>query len=268
MNNKCLPAWPIALVFIATLTVSSASQAGCYDKREPGMDWSGCKKTSKMLNRQNFTESNFDDTNFSGSNLESSNFTNASMVKTEFTRASLDNANLTGADMSKSVGYRASFNNAIFSNTIMTKSEYFRASFQGAKFSHVDISRAEMGRVDFTDAELSNVSFEFTNLARAVFKGSKLVNVNFRGAYTFLTRFDDVDLREVAHISQLHLELACGNDGTQLPGELEMPDHWPCEDWQAARPGTKIYLTSSARQSAMMSIPSLINSSLIFNAGR
>ena len=87
-----------------------------------------------------------------------------------------------------------------------------------------------MGRADFTDAELSNVSFEFTNLARAVFKGSKLVNVNFRGAYTFLTRFEDVDLREVARISQLQLELACGNEGTQLPEGLEKPDRWPCED--------------------------------------
>jgi uncharacterized protein YjbI with pentapeptide repeats len=230
VNKKCLHAWPIALIFVVTLTVTSTVQADCYDKRKPGMDWSGCKKTNKMLNRQNFTESDFDDTNFSKSNLERSNFTNASMVKTEFTRASLNHADFTGADMTKSAGYRASFDNAIFAKTIMTKSEYFRASFQGAKFSHTDMSRAEMGRADFTDAELSNVSFEFTNLARAIFKGSKLVNVNFRGAYTFLTRFEDVDLREVARISQLQLELACGNEGTQLPDGLEKPDRWPCED--------------------------------------
>jgi len=215
VNIKCLHAWPIALFFVVTLTVTSTVQADCFDKREPGMDWSGCKKTNKMLNRQNFTESNFDGTNFGKSNLERSNFTNASMVKTEFTRASLDDADFTGADMTKSSGYRASFDNGIFSKTIMTKSEFFRASFQGAKFSYT---------------ELSNVNFEFTNLARAIFKGSKLVNVNFRGAYTFLTRFEDVDLREVARISQLQLELACGNDGTQLPEGLEKPDRWPCID--------------------------------------
>ncbi|MCZ6578402.1 MAG: pentapeptide repeat-containing protein, partial [Gammaproteobacteria bacterium] len=82
MNKKCLSAWPIALIFIVALTVTSTAQAGCYDKRKPGMDWSGCKKTNKMLNDQNFTGSRFDNANLMMSNLDNSNFTNASMVKT------------------------------------------------------------------------------------------------------------------------------------------------------------------------------------------
>ena len=93
MNKKLLSAWSIALIFIATLTVTSTTQAGCYDKRKPGMDWSNCKKTNKMLNEQKFSGSKFNNANLSHSNLENSNFTNASMVKTELTGASLNYSN-------------------------------------------------------------------------------------------------------------------------------------------------------------------------------
>jgi uncharacterized protein YjbI with pentapeptide repeats len=92
------------------------------------------------------------------------------------------------------------------------------------------MSRAEMGRADFTLAELHGVDFEFTNLARAIFKNSKLVRIDFRGAYTFLTHFEDADLRFVTQLSQAQLEIACGNEVTQLPEGLTRPASWPCEE--------------------------------------
>jgi uncharacterized protein YjbI with pentapeptide repeats len=92
------------------------------------------------------------------------------------------------------------------------------------------MSRAEMGRADFTGAELNNVSFEFTNLARATFKGSKLVKIDFSGTHTYLTHFEDANLKYVTQITQVQLEIACGNEATQLPERLSRPASWPCEE--------------------------------------
>jgi uncharacterized protein YjbI with pentapeptide repeats len=100
---------------------------------------------------------------------------------------------------------------------------------EAAKFDNVDLSGAELGRTNFTNAELDGVNFEFANLARAIFIGSRLVNVDFSGSHTFLTHFEDANLTGVTQLSQMQLEIACGNEGTQLPKGLERPVSWPCE---------------------------------------
>ena len=62
-----------------------------------------------------------------------------------------------------------------------------------------------------------------------MFSGAKLENVEFRGAYTYLTHFENVDLRNV-NLSQLQIDLSCGNLETRLPEGRWMPDTWPCTD--------------------------------------
>ncbi|MCH8176957.1 MAG: pentapeptide repeat-containing protein, partial [Proteobacteria bacterium] len=98
-----------------------------------------------------------------------------------------------------------------------------------ASFVKVDWSRAELGRVNFSDAQLKDVDFEYSNLSRARFNGAKLTDVNFLGAYTFLTRFENVDLSATSQLSQAQLDMACGNIYTQLPQGLERPASWPCD---------------------------------------
>ena len=134
------------------------------------------------------------------------------------------------ADLSKSVGYRANFNGAFILKSKMSKSEFSRSSFQGAELISIDWSRAELGRVDFLNAHLKDVDFEYSNLSRAIFKGAKLENVNFEGVYTFLTQFENVDLSSTTRISQAQLDIACGNEKTQLPKGLTRPVKWPCEE--------------------------------------
>ena len=59
---------------------------------------------------------------------------------------------------------------------------------------------------------------------------SKLVKIDFSGTHTYLTRFEDANLKYVTQISQLQLEIACGNEATQLPEGLARPASWPCEE--------------------------------------
>jgi uncharacterized protein YjbI with pentapeptide repeats len=210
--------------------MANPATAGCFDKREPGMDWSGCKKTNKLLNESNFTGSRFDDANLALSNLDDSNFKGASLVKTDMTRASAKRGNFENADLTKSVGYRAEFDGSRLKNTNLTKSEFFRASFRQAEIIDSDWSKSELGRVDFTAARLQNVSFQYTNLSRVVFNKASLDNVDFKGAYTYLTHFENVDLRKVSNLSQIQLDLSCGDRNTGLPEGRWMPDTWPCEE--------------------------------------
>ena len=84
--------------------------------------------------------------------------------------------------------------------------------------------------MNFSSARLNGVSFQFTDLSRVIFNAAKLTDVDFRGAYTYLTHFENVDLRKVSNLSQLQLDLSCGDRTTQLPEGRRMPDTWPCEE--------------------------------------
>ena len=200
----------LLLICLASFACINQASAGCYDKRTPDVDWSGCKKTNKML----------DDSNFNG----------ASFIKINLTRSTLTSTKFYKSDLSKAVGYRANFDEAVVKESNMTKSEFSRASFKDAELTDVDWSKSELGRVDFTGARLNRVNFEFSNLSRVRFTDARITEVNFKGAYTFRTRFEDVDLRGTLNLHQLHLKLACGNENTQLPEGLSMPDNWPCTE--------------------------------------
>ena len=102
--------------------------------------------------------------------------------------------------------------------------------------THLYTRRAVLGQLQqqhnpfFTGARLERVNFEFSNLSRVKFGDARISDVNFKGAYTFRTRFEDVDLRGALNLHQLHLKLACGNENTKLPEGLSMPENWPCTE--------------------------------------
>jgi len=63
-----------------------------------------------------------------------------------------------------------------------------------------------------------------------VFSDAELKNIDFRGAYTYLTHFENVDLRATKNLSQIQVDLSCGNLETRLPQGRWIPDTWPCEE--------------------------------------
>ena len=219
-----------SLVLLLALLPVQQLHADCDDKRNPGMDWTGCKKINKFMDGSNFVGSRFDRANLTLSKLDDSDFTDASLVKTNMTRTSARNSRFVNADMNKAVGYRARFHSATVAKTNLSKSEFSRAEFNDAEISDTDWSKSELGRADFTGASLRNVEFDFTNLARALFADARLDNVNFDGAYTYLTRFEGVDLTRTQNLSQVQIDLSCGDQETRLPEGLTVPEHWPCEE--------------------------------------
>ena len=78
----------LAAMFGLLVMTANPAVAGCFDDRAPGMDWSGCKKTNKILDDSNFSGSRFDDAILAMSSLDDSNFKGASLVKADMTRAS------------------------------------------------------------------------------------------------------------------------------------------------------------------------------------
>ncbi len=221
----------LLFICVAVLASIGTAQAGCNDKRSPGMDWSGCKKTNKMLDDSNFSDSHFDNANLSRSSLDGVNFSGASLVKTDLTKVvSANRARFIRADLTKAVGYRANFEHAIVQDSNLTKSEFSRANFKNTELSGIDWSKSELGRIDFSGARLDQVSFEFTNLSRARFSSAHLTNVNLEGAYTYLTRFQGVDLRGTSNLRQFQLDIACGDDSTRLPDGLSQSENWPCTE--------------------------------------
>jgi len=88
------------LLLACLLLIVSINQAyaKCSDKHAPGVDWSGCKKTNKMLDGSNFTGSRFDNANMTSSSLDKGNFTDASLIKTDLNRGSAKGARFYNSD--------------------------------------------------------------------------------------------------------------------------------------------------------------------------
>ena len=218
------------LAVLLAIATAGPVQADCSDRRAPGMDWTGCKKISKMLGNSDYTGSRFDESILTLSQIEKSNFKNASLVKANLTRVDATGSRFEDADLTKANGYRAVFDEVTLKNSNLTKSEFFRASFREAQIADVDWSKSELGRVDFRAAKLANVDFSFTNLSRVEFGSAQLDKVDFEGAYTYLTRIEGVDLRKVQNLTQAQLDQSCGDSKTNLPQGLTPSASWPCED--------------------------------------
>ena len=227
MTNYTAP-WLAAFFVIIGGLLSVPAHADCSDKPGPKVDWTKCTKMRLVLRNDDLSEAILKRTNLSSTDLAGANLAGATLAEANIDRARLQDADLTDSDLRKVQGSRANFREANLAGARLTKSELLRANFSGANLEGTDLSKAELGRANFTDSDLDGANLSFSNIARATFKDSELEDVEFTRAYTYLTRFEGVDLTSTTGLSQVQLELACGNDETQLPEGLEMPANWPC----------------------------------------
>jgi uncharacterized protein YjbI with pentapeptide repeats len=70
----------------------------------------------------------------------------------------------------------------------------------------------------------------YAYIARADFRGTTLNGVNLGGAYMFLTHFEGADLSRAKSLTQEQIEIACGDNKTKLPNNLQKPTAWPCAE--------------------------------------
>ena len=219
----------MAAAAVLAVVFSGEALAGCSDPPGPKVDWSNCNKVRKSMKGDNFSGAIFNATDLSRSDFLGAKFVKADLTEANLYRARLNEADLTDAVMIKVEATRANFVKATLTRTKAAKAELLRADFTGAKITESDLSKAELGRTDFRRSTLERVSFRYSNLARADFRDSRLTALDMTGAYTYRTRLEGVDLRDVAGLSPIQLELACGDGATRLPGDLTAPESWPCE---------------------------------------
>ena len=207
----------------------SAAMAGCGDKPAPGVVWSECDKSRKVMTNADLSDSKMDWSNLSATDLTGAILTNANLFRANVTRTSLRDSNLTGANLRKVQGLRAKFDGTTAINANFSFSELNRSTFSGADLTGTDFSKAELSRVDLSATKLDNATFRYANVSRANFAGSSLSATNFEGSYTFLMRVEGVDLSKSKGWTAPQLEIACGDKETTLPAGLERPTSWPCK---------------------------------------
>ncbi|CAF3348588.1 unnamed protein product [Rotaria socialis] len=115
----------------------------------------------------NFTRTEFDKVDFSGSSLK---YVNMSLVK-------FDNANFSYARLNGVIFSLSSFINADFSFVILTDS-----NLKSTKIEQANFSFATLENIDFSFSLLSNVDFSYSKLINVKFSFAVLENVNFSSA--------------------------------------------------------------------------------------
>jgi uncharacterized protein YjbI with pentapeptide repeats len=101
---------------------------------------------------------------------------------------------------------------ANLSNTCVKGHDLHNADFDGA-----DATLMCMSFANFT-----NASFRGTELSGANLAGAKMDGADLTGAKTSITSFLGTDLRHVKGLTQAQLDIACGDDKTQLPPGLRI----------------------------------------------
>jgi uncharacterized protein YjbI with pentapeptide repeats len=207
---------------------AGSASADCRDYPGPGVDWSGCSKSRRLMAKQDFRGANLQgadlsDSDLSGANLSKANLSDATMLRTHLaganmrdvslTKAILDRADLTGADLSgadasKAELHRADISGALLVGTKMEKTELGRANLEGSNLSDAVLIRAYLVRAD-----LRNARFAGANLTEA-----ELDLADLRGA----------DLYRSIGLVQDQLVDSCGDSTTKLPSGLVPPPNWPC----------------------------------------
>jgi uncharacterized protein YjbI with pentapeptide repeats len=211
----------------------TALAANCKAKAAAGVDWSECRKRNLILSRSDLSGATMKGTDFNATDLSRTRLTDGDLTKATVVRASFAGAMADGAIFERSVGSRTNFRDASLRRANFYKSEMPRADFSGAALNDVNFDHSDLGRTKFSGADISGTRYEFAILARADLRGSRFDGpIDFTGAYFFLTRIEGVDLSNAQGLAQWQIDMACGDDGTQLPEGIDRPDSWPCTmDW-------------------------------------
>jgi uncharacterized protein YjbI with pentapeptide repeats len=208
---------------------ASPALAACRDGPAPGVDWSECSKSRKMLARENLSGAILSKTDLNGTNLTGANLQGADLSKANLTYATLNGANLSGANMSFAIGVRTRLTEARMSGAKLHKAEFLRANFAGANLAGADLSSAQLVRGDLRKADLTNAVLVYANLARADLRDALLEGADLSTAYMLRTRLEGVDLSSAKGLDARQLEHACGDEKTVLPPGVSRPGAWPCQ---------------------------------------
>ncbi len=153
------------------------------------------------FSRSNFSGYSFAGINFSNSILDNVDFSHATLTKVNFSHATLIDATLIEATL-------------IEANLI-------KADLTGADLTGANLSDADLTGADLTGADLIGANLSDADLTGADLTGADLTSANLLGA----------DLFYAKNLKQDQLEKADGDEDTEIPKGLDLPEHWR-DDYQ------------------------------------
>ena len=120
--------------------------------------------------------------------------------------ANLRGANLTGAHLER----------AVFRDAHLQGAKFYVAHLEGADLIGAHLEEAKLDVVHLEGAYLTGSHLEGASLMYAHLEGADLISAHLEGAF----------LRVVTGLTQEQINVAYGDDKTDLPEGLERPAHW------------------------------------------
>ena len=188
------------IVYGHLLWFSSDGKAGsCVDLAEA--DLREIDLSEADLNEVDLRGLNFNETNLKKANLKKADLSEANLRKVDISEADLSEANLRKADISA-------------------------ANLRGADLSEADLSEANLKKADLREANLTGANFQMVDLSEADLTGANLTGAFLEMAALSEADLTGADLTGTMCLTQSQLDSADGDSRTQIPADLQRPEHW------------------------------------------
>ena len=193
-------------------------------------DFSHATLINAGLQECRFADTNFNDANLSGVRLSGvafidSDLSNTQLINIQGDRIRFTDSDLTGSDLSGARLVMVSFQGADLSNAVLARAQLHHAEFIEATLDRAMFRDSRLPRADFTEAEGSRVVFINADLRAANFTGARLERADFTGARLDGAVLAGAQFTRARGLTEAQLVQACGDEETDLPGDLAVP---PC----------------------------------------
>jgi uncharacterized protein YjbI with pentapeptide repeats len=119
--------------------------------------------------------------------------------------------------------FQADFANAQLKGRNFSRARLRQADMSASVMNHTSFTGSDLRDVNAYGGVFSSASFAGANLTNATFVGAYLQGANFSGAILHGTNFSGAEMDRARGLTQRQLNVACGDDTTQLPRGLSIP---------------------------------------------
>ena len=215
----------------ANLSGADLSGANFYEADLSGVSFVGAKLMETqfigaILRNANFLQADLRVANFRWANLSGAVFFGADLRKAAFGSVNLSSALLSEANLSGAYFFRSDLSGQTLSEADLSGAFLSEANLSGANLTHANLSKANLSGANLTHANLSEANLSGANLSRAVFRDADLLGTDLGGAVLYQTELGATDLLRTKGLMQGQVDIAKGDNTTQLPADLHMPESW------------------------------------------
>lgn len=202
-----------------------------------GSDFSHATLINAGLQECAFQDTSFADANLAGARLSGVAFIESDLSGMHLTGARGDrvrftNSDLDGADLSGGRFVLVSFTGSDLTDAIFTRTEFHHADLTGATLDETVFRDSRLTGANLSGARGDRTVFVNTDLRGANLSGAEFDRAEFTGARLEGAVLSGARLERARGLTAAQLAQACGDEGTELPGNLSVA---PCPP-RAPRP--------------------------------